>query len=104
MSESSLEIYRTHRLEQTENGTFSEEFEIVGGLKFWGIFDNAHSEGMTDSGKVIQRPNQKRILVNKIPETLVLKVSQIVRIVNGQIYLYAKKGYDDEGVPVLWLS
>jgi len=104
MSEETLDIYRTQRLEQTESGTFSEEFEIIGGVKFFGIFDSAHSEGYNDAGHVVQRPVQKRIMVNETPASLIPKTSTILRIGTGKVFSYVKDGHDDEGVPVLWLS
>ena len=101
-----LEIYRTQRLYQIENGPFSESFEVVEtGDTFKGIFDRSHREEGNDSGNVSRKTVATHIMVATIPEALEGqgRTVTIKRVDTGVVYKYNKSALDTEGIPILWL-
>lgn len=106
MSITAIEIKRAHRLRQIEEGPDSEEFSIVGGGTFRGIFDRSYIYDNKDSGNVKQKTNNPLIMVSGRPDGLTEQVSVIRReewATGGKEYRFLSYAIDDEGVPVLWL-
>ncbi len=106
MSADTLDIMRQHRADQIETGSFSEEFLIVGGGSFFGIFDKSHVENNKDNGNITQKKLNPMIMVPIIPSGLRPMETQIKRVgwlPGDKIYTFQFAGNDSEGVPVLWL-
>jgi hypothetical protein len=106
MSQTTLDITRRHRKAQTENSPFSEEFQIVGGGTFKGIFDRSHIEDEKDRGNVTQKQTNPMIQVAERPDGLTERTSKIRRegwTSGDKEYTFFFYGIDDEGVPVVWL-
>lgn len=104
MSLTTLEIMNGHRKAAVENSPASEEFTIVEGGNFKGIFDESHIENNKDSGNVTQKKIKPRIMVDSLPEELVNqeRISKIQRE-NGEEYTYQFFGKDKEGIAIIWL-
>lgn len=102
MSQDTIDILNTHRDDQLELSPSSEEFQIVGGGSFFGIFDKAHWEENKDGGNVTQKRLRPVIMVSVVPSGLTERSTKIERE-NGDTYTLFFIGKDDEGVPLLWL-
>lgn len=99
-----LDIYDQHRMEQVENGVFSEDFILdpsgVGTI-IKGIFDEAYATDNQDQGNVRQQRRTPVILLASIPAGITPQSTQItVRGVNRTIY---KVDRDENGIPRMWL-
>lgn len=103
MSQATLDILDTHRAAQIETSPSSEEFQIVGGDSFQGIFDEAHQEDKNDDGNVLQKKLTPMIMVSTIPSGIVERQTKIIRETAGYEYTFNFAGKDDRGVPILWL-
>jgi hypothetical protein len=102
MSKATLDILNQDRENQIRLCPASEEFTIVGGGTFWGIFDRAHWEENKDSGNVMQKKLRPTISVSTVPSGIVEKTTKIQRE-DGTEFTLLFVGVDDEGVPLLWL-
>ena len=106
MSQEALEIQRRHRSRQVEYGTNSEEFSIVSGGTFRGVFDEAHLEDKRDTGNVLQKKLPPLIMVATVPTSVIVHSSVIRREewqAGDKEYKVQYIGKDAEGIPILWL-
>lgn len=106
MSQEALSIHRRQRAYQIEHGSFSEEFNIVGGGTFRGEFDRSYIYKNRDSANIEQQTLNARIIVPEIPVELIGKesIAKIIRESGDTTeYIVSTFGEDDEGVPVIWL-
>lgn len=106
MSITAIEIKRAQRARQIEYGPDSEEFTVVGGGTFRGIFDRSYIYDNKDSGNVQQKKNNPLIMVATIPEELIERTSKIRREewqIGDKEFTFNGYAIDDEGVPILWL-
>jgi len=101
MSLETLDILNNDKKNQIELSPFSETFQIVGGVSFIGIFDDAYDTGMVDGGNVTQRSTCPAIMVVEEPTGLI-KGSEIERE-SGELFTWRRNGTDSEGVPVVFL-
>lgn len=102
MSLETIDILRTHRDNQLKLSPSSEEFNIVDGLTFFGIFDRAHFEDNKDKGNVLQKKLTPVIQVSTIPSGMTERETRIERE-NGDTFTLFFVGKNDEGIPLLWL-
>jgi hypothetical protein len=98
-----LNAQRQQRKYCTENGYSSEQFEIVGGVFFYGTFDKSHIEEKNDSGNVQQKNIYPRIMVDSMPDGLQGNVTKIIRVSTGLEYTFSFYGTDLEGIGLVWL-
>ena len=104
MSLETLAIMNNHRKEATENSPASEEFTIVGGDTFRGIFDRSAIDESEDKGHVLEKNIHARIMVDSKPTGLIERTSKITR--EGQStpeYTFQFYDVDDEGQGLVWL-
>lgn len=98
-----LDIYYQHRIEQIENGQFSEEFVLDpsgAANTFRGIYDEEYFTHERDQGNVRQQTRRPRILVSTIPTGAEKNVKITVRSEERTIQ---KIDLDPEGVPRIWI-
>lgn len=106
MSIEALDLMRDQRKLQIEQSPFSEEFQIVGGGSFRGIFDKSHEETNKDGGNIRQKNLSPAIMISDIPSGLIERASKIQRegwTTGDKIYTFRAYGKDEEGIPILWL-
>jgi hypothetical protein len=105
MSQEALSVYRQQRAYQVSQGPMSEEFTIVGGTTFRGVFDRSMVYLNKDSGEVEQQVLKARIIVPEIPASLLgqEQTARVTREGDTTNYLVYSFAYDDEGIPVIWL-
>lgn len=103
MSVEALDLYRQQRDYQVEDGQFSEEFQIVGGDTFRGVWDLAHMQDNKDRGNVMQKKLNPRIMISTIPAGLEERTTQITRVSTLETFTYFFVDKTDEGIPILWL-
>lgn len=102
MSSTTVDIMNSHRASQIQLSPSSEEFQIVGGSTFYGIFDNSHIEDKNDSGNVQQKKRSLRIMVDTITSEMVSGAS--VLLPDATTKTISFNGKDENGVPILWLA
>ena len=102
MSTDAVDIMNIHRANQIKLSPSSEEFQIVGGSVFYGIFDNSHIQDKNDSGNVKQKKRFARIIVDTITAEMVQGVE--VLFPDSSTKAIAFHGRDENGVPILWLA
>jgi hypothetical protein len=103
MSTDALDVLRQHRDATIQLSPFSELFQIVGGVSFYGVFDEAHVEENKDAGQVTQKKRKPLIMVSEVPSGLVERTSKITREGETREYTFHYVGKDAEGLPILWL-
>jgi hypothetical protein len=106
MSVETIDIMNEHRKNQIELSPSSEEFQIVGGSTFRGIFDRAHVENNKDGGNILQKNLTPVIMVPVKPAGLSENVSKIRREnyqVGDKEFTFKFIGLDEEGIPLIWL-
>lgn len=102
MSSESLEAMRQHRLDQVENGAFSQEFTSSDPVAaFRGIYERAYALRDRDQGYNSHNTPTPAILVSEIPDGF--KKGTIITTEDGdkRVTVFGK---DFEGVPIIWLS
>jgi len=103
MSQDALDIYKLHRLEEIENGTFSEPFiRTTDSAIFKGVFDLSPDQTDSDAGHVDQKQLKPRILVTAFPVDLDVN-DEITRSYTSETYNVQFFERDDQGIPVIWL-
>ena len=103
MSTAALDAYELQKKNILEQGNFSEQFQIIGGNSFYGIFDQSHREDNEDQGHVAQKKLEMRILCNTVPVGLVERTSRIERLRTHDVYVFNLALPEKEGVTVLCL-
>lgn len=106
MSTAAIEIKQRHRAYQLEQSPDSEEFSIVGGGTFKGIFDRSHLEDNKDHGNVLNKKLNPLIMVAVVPDGLIERTTLIRREgweTGDKEFTFFFSGKDEEGIPVLWL-
>ncbi len=98
-----INIMRDQRKAQVELSPSSEDFQIVGGVIFRGIFDRSHEEDNKDDGNIQQKKLVPRIMVSVVPSGIVPRITKVIRSVDNTTYTVRFVSIDDEGIPVIWL-
>ncbi len=103
MSQATLDIMNQHKSNQLELSPASEEFHIVGGGSFFGIFDESHIENKANTqSNVTQKKLSPRIMVTSRPIGIDEQES-IIQRANGAKYTFKFFGIDEEGIAIIWL-
>ena len=103
MSLESLAIMNGHRKQAVEYSPSSEEFTIVGGGTFRGIFDRSAIDENKDKGNIKQKNLHARITVDSLPSGLTERTSKIKREGSSTELTFLFADLDDEGQVLLWL-
>lgn len=101
---SALDIYRTQREEQVENGNFSEDFIVDpsgAATTIKGIYDESYITDERDQGNVRQQKRKPVILVATRPDNIIPKTTQI--LVRTETMTIQKIDEDAEGITRMWL-
>jgi hypothetical protein len=92
-----------HKSDQLELSPSSEEFNIVDGGTFFGVFDESHIENKSNNqSNTTQKKLSPRIMVATRPDGIEEQTTIIERA-NGTPYTFKFFGIDEEGIPMIWL-
>lgn len=103
MSKTTIDIMNQHRSDQLELSPSSEEFQIVGGGTFFGIFDESHIEDKSNTKiNTTQKKISPRIMVSTRPSGLD-EMTTVIQRADLTEFTFKFYGIDTEGIPIIWL-